>query len=241
MTDITINCDCEAESPYRSIGELKRDLLIGLGYPAQADNPPPGMSTELVYHLQRAQAQLIKKNPDLRTKRWFKWNMQAGVRFYDFSADVTDCGLALRPDAIEWVGWVNENNFWFPLVAGIRPEFYTSATLQGYPTHYEFRSCIEIFRAPSADGWKLYVKGEFKQTAFANDEHKPIIDDEAILLLALAMAKGRRGHKDAGDAYAQASNYLRDLKAGKHGTRRYVPGGREIPPAVPPRMTTFDG
>jgi hypothetical protein len=241
MTDAPMNCDCESESPYRTIAELTRDMMIGLGYAAQASNPPPGMSEEILYHLQRAQAQLIKKNPDLRTKRFFKWTTVADTRYYDLSANETTCGLALRPEGIEWVGWEDSNGNWQELIHGIRPAFYTSVSQNGNPSHYEVRSCLEVFPAPSTSGWKLWVKGEFAQTAFDNPEHKPIIDDEAVLLLALAMAKGRRNHRDKNDAYAQASNYLRDLKAGKHGTRRYIPNTKLPPPMTPPRMESFDG
>lgn len=241
MTDTTMNCDCEVESPYRSIQALKRDMMIGLGYAAQADNPPPGIADELLYYLQRAQAQLIKKNPDLRTKRFFRWDTVQGTRYYDLDANTTSCGLRLRPDTVEWVGWRDSNGRWTPLVNGIPPEFYTSVTQEGFPTHYEIRSCLEIFPAPSTSGWQLWIKGEFAQTAFANNEHKPIIDDEAVLLLAVAMHKGAKGKRDAGDAYAQATNYLRDLKAGKHGTRRYVPGTIVPPPMTQPRMVAFDG
>lgn len=241
MTDAAMNCDCESESPYRAISALKRDMMIGLGYAAQADNPPPGMADEMLYYLQRAQKHLILKNPDLRTLRLFKWTTVQGTRYYDLTSHDTNCGCALRPEAVQWVGWKDANGRWTELINGISPRFYTTSSQEGYPTHYEIRSCLEIFPAPSYTGWELWIKGQFKATAFANNEHKPILDDELVLLLALAMAKGKKGHKDAGDAYTQAGNYLKDFKAGLHGTRRYIPGEIAAAPAVQPTMDSFDG
>lgn len=227
------------------MAQLRRRMLIRLGYAAQADNPPPGMVVFLTDFLQSAQKLLYIKNPSLRTERFYRWTMTPGVRYYgikdnDSQTDFTDitCGKHLNEYQVTWVGLEDLNGAWLPLVDGIDPTYYTTAGQRGLPSNYEIRSCIEIFPAPNA-AYKLWIKGQFDLEPFTADTDRTTIDSELVFLLALGNAKLDRGQRDAQDVLTEAGNYLKDVKSGKHGTRRYIPGTRPLPPAIQPRLITF--
>jgi hypothetical protein len=80
---VALNCDCSDTTGYRTLLELRQDMLRRLGYGAQVANPPPGMADLLTSFLQDAQRSLIRRFPSLRTERWFSWSLTAGERFYD--------------------------------------------------------------------------------------------------------------------------------------------------------------
>lgn len=79
-----VNCNCTDTTGYRTLLQLRTDLMVALGYAVQAASPPPGMASLLTLHLQQAQRQIIQRFPSLRTERWFTWSLKAGERFYDF-------------------------------------------------------------------------------------------------------------------------------------------------------------
>lgn len=245
MSEVDFNCECESISNHKTLAQLRRRMMIRLGYAAQADNPPPGMNDLLTTFLQDAQEQLYVKNPSLRTERLYRWTMTPGIRYYgirdnDTETDFTDitCGKHLDEYQITWVGIEDLNGAWLPLVDGIDPTYYTTASLRGLPSNYEIRSCIEIFPAPNA-AYKLWIKGNFTLEPFEAPTDRTTFNDMLVFLLALGNAKAHYGQKDAETALTQAGNYLIDVKAGKHGTRRYIPGTRPLPPAIRPRLITF--
>lgn len=89
------NCDCADNTNYRTLLQLRQDMLRRLGYGAQVNNPPPGMADLLTSFLQDAQRSLIRRYPSLRTERWFSWSLTAGERFYDLPGN--DEGVPLGP------------------------------------------------------------------------------------------------------------------------------------------------
>lgn len=81
-------CACDDTTGYRTLSELRADLMADLGYAAVASNPPPGMASFLNLKLRQAQTLLIRRFPYLRTERWFTWNLVANDRTYDFPLNV---------------------------------------------------------------------------------------------------------------------------------------------------------
>lgn len=218
------NCECD-EGFYgnETLYDLRRDVLIRLGYAAQVDNPPPGMAELVNAFLQRAQSFLYRRYRVLQTERFYRWEMTPGERFYGIRDNIDDCPKKLEATRITWAGVEDLNGTWLPLRAGIRPEYYTSVTFEGLPTCYEVRQCIEVFPAPD-EAYTLRIKGHFGLSRFTEDTDQCTIDSELLFMWALANAKNHYGHPDASDVAAQAQTYLRDLIAETHGTRRYIPG-----------------
>jgi hypothetical protein len=223
------NCDCDSGGYLNeTLGDLRRSLLIRLGYAAQADNPPPGMAALLNDFLQRGQKFLYRRYRALETERMFSWTMTPGERFYGIRDNDGSCIKKLDEYRLSWVGVSDLNGFWLPMRQGIDPVFYTAETFQGIPSHYEVRQCIEVFPAPSA-AYTLRIKGHFGLNRFTEDTDQTTIDSELVFMWALANAKNHYGQPDAADVAAQAQTYLRELVAGSHGTARTIPGMVDVP------------
>lgn len=225
------NCECEEETDNETLAQLRRRLLVRLGYAAQADNPPPGMADLLDDFLVQSQRLLYRRYRALRTERFFTWTMIVGQRFYDLPDNDETCNKVLDPYRLSWVGVEDTNGAWYGLVKGIPPEVYTSVENQGLPALYEIRQCIEVFPAPS-DNYKLRIKGHFGLTEFDEDTDTTTIDSELVFLWALANAKAHYGQPDASNVAAQAQTYLSTLVSGSHQTARYIPG-RSVSPPIP--------
>ena len=116
------NCECD-EGFYgaETLAGLRRDILVRLGYAAQADNPPPGMAELLNSFLQRGQAFLYRRYRALQTERFYRWTMTVGERFYGIRDNIDDCTRKLDSGKITGA-WVEDlNGTWLPLTQGIPP------------------------------------------------------------------------------------------------------------------------
>lgn len=244
------NCDCTLFSTsgieLQTLNELRYRMMVRLGYAASANNPPPGMNDLLYEFLYNSQVMLYKNHRELHTERFFKWTMVPGVRFYGIAAndndDTADCFYTIDPYKVSWVGFEDLNQAWYELQAGIDPILYTRVQIStGWPTNYEIRQCVEIFPAPKS-AYTLWLKGHIGLLPFPNDSSDPqtTIDSEAVFLLALANAKSHYGQRDAQSVASQAGAYVRDLVAGTHLTRKYVPRTRVANPATPPKFLPLD-
>lgn len=223
-----INSACDDASGYRTLLELRQDLLRRLGYGAQIASPPPGVAALLDSFLQDAQRSLIRRYPSLRTERWFSWSLTAGENFYnlpnnDEQTVAPICTKQLDPLRITWVG-AQRDNVWYPLRRGIPATVMGYATTSGWPSHYDIRQAIEIWPAPAATQGALRIRGHFKAEPFQADADKTTIDDQAVFLLALMNAKAHYGKPDANNLASQLEVYIQSLVAGTHGPQRYIPG-----------------
>lgn len=231
------NCACDDDYPRTTLGALRNRLATRLGFATQVAMGvlPPGMSELLDDFIRNAQEMLYRRYAVFRMERFYAWDMEPGVRFYDFGANADACPKRMDPRMVTWVGISQGDLSWRPLVCGIDPVMYGSPS-PGIPSHYEIRQCIEVWPAPVDDTWKLRIKGHFGLLSLDTDSDETTIDPEAIFLQALANAKAHYGQADAGNYAAQATAYVRSLIAGSHHTRRYVPGTHIPPPAVRPVM-----
>lgn len=229
------NCACD-DGFYdaETLAELRISLLERLGFAAQVNNPPPGMSALLDNFLRRGQSFLYRRYRALQTERFYRWTMTPGERFYGVRDNIDDCIKKLDAYKLTWVGVEDLNGAWLEMQSGIPPQFYTSVQYEALPARYEVRGCIEVFPAPDA-AYTLRVKGHFGLQRFTEDTDPCTLDSELVFLWALANAKNHYGQPDAGDVAAQAQTYLREIVAGSHGTARYVPGAGAEMDYVPPR------
>lgn len=227
------NCECEEDTGYSTLAELRRRLMIRLGYSAQVNNPPPGMTELLNDFLYSSQKWMYDRFKSLRTERFYSWTMEPGTRFYDLDANEETCLKRMNAYKVSWVGIEDLNGAWTPLIKGIPPECYTSINFEGLPVRYEIRQCIEVFPAPSA-AYKLRIKAHFGLEPFDEDDDKTTIDSELVFLWALGVAKAHYGKPDADDIKAQANIMLGQLVAGTHETGRCIPNNVPQLPAPAP-------
>lgn len=237
-------CDCFEDgdpTPRRTLAELRRSMLIRLGYAAQLNNPPPGVLPLVDEYLRDAQLQIDVGFRERRIERFFRWPLIPGQRFYGLRANTDGCAAKLNRNLLSWVGIRERNGTWYPLIHGIPPEAYSrSLANTGWPTRYEIRECVELFPAPREELF-LVIKGFVELWPLEEPTDYTTHDSQAVFLLALANAKAHYGHQDAGNIFAQADRYMAKMFANSHQTARYIParnGPREA--AVRPRMTEFD-
>jgi hypothetical protein len=235
------NCDCGNDEPRRTLVQVRRDLMIRLGFAAQVNNPPPGMALLLDTFIRDAQEQIHRSFRDRRIERFFRWPLVPGSRFYGLRASIDGCPVRLDRNRISWVGIQELNGTWYPLTHGIPPEAYSRALSNlGWPTRYEIRECVEIFPAPREELY-LMIKGDYENQTLEDDGDYLTMDGHAVMLLALANAKAHYGRSDAANIFQQADTYLGKLMSQSHQTARYIPSPRgPLPAASRPRMTEFD-
>ncbi len=234
--DTGYNCACDDDYPRTTLEQMRNRLATRLGFATQVAMGvlPPGMAPLLDDFTRNAQEMLYRRYSVFRMERFYAWDMQPGVRFYDFDANADACPKHMDPRMVTWVGISQGDLSWRPLVCGIDPVMYGSPGA-GIPSHYEIRQCIEVWPAPVDDTWKLRIKGHFGLLPLDADSDETTIDPEAIFLQALANAKAHYGQPDAENYAAQAAGYVHSLVAGSHHTRRYVPGAsRATAPWVRP-------
>lgn len=227
--------------PMQTLSDLRTRILIGLGFANQATNPPPGMAAFVNDKLLGAQNYLYRRYPALHTRRFFRWKVNPGQRFYSLMDNDEDviAGYHMDPaKTIEWAGIQDSRNVWYPLIEGIPPQLYTMIAKPWRPARYDIRQAIELYPAPDQTYW-LWIRANFGLLSFVNDGDVSTIDSELVYLHALALAKGHYGQPDANNVEALANAYRGELIAGTHKTAHYVPGTVAIPPAVRPTLIQY--
>ena len=236
------NAISNAAIPTDTLSDLRLRVLIRLGFANQAANPPPGMALLVNDFLESAQTFLYKRYLQLSSKRYFRWKINPGQRFYGFGDNDESplTGLTLDPlKSVDWVGIQDSRNVWYPMIQGIPPQLFTMITKPWRPARYEFGRAIEIYPMPDQTYW-LWVKGSAALMPFTLDTQSTSIDSELIFLWALGNAKAHYGQPDASNVAAQANAYKAELIAGTHQTAHYLPGTIAVPPAVRPTLIQFD-
>lgn len=241
---ISYNGACLDEAvPTETLLQLRTDILIELGFASQAASPPPGMVLLINSWLTRNQKYLYRRYTQLHTRRWFRWKVNPGQRFYSLKDNDEDvlCNYQMDPlKTIEWAGIQDSRNVWYPLVEGIDGQLYTMIDKPWRPARYEIRQSIEIYPAPDQTYW-MWMKAHFGLRTFVADSDLSTIDATLLFLHTLSVAKAHYGQPDANNIQAEANAYRKALIAGTHGTRRYIPGTQSIPPAIRPTLIRFTG
>jgi hypothetical protein len=239
---ISYNCECVDEVvPTETLLQLRTDILTELGFATQAASPPPGMAALVNSWLSRGQKYLYRRYNQLHTRRMFRWKVNPGQRFYSLKDNDEDvlCNYQMDPlKTIEWAGIQDSRNVWYPLVEGIQPQLYTMIDKPWRPARYEIRQCIELYPAPDQTYW-LWMKAHFGLRALVADTDSSTIDATLLFLHTLAVAKAHYGKPDANNVQAMANAYRKELIAGTHGTKKYIPGATAIPPAIRPTLIQF--
>lgn len=240
---LSYNCDRLDFSGYPSqtLAQLRVRMMRRLGFSNQATNPPPGMAALIDEFLTSAQTFLYRRYPALHTRRFFRWKLSPGLRFYSLKDNDDDVLSNFHLDPakkVEWAGIQDTRNVWYPLVKGIPPQLYTMIDKPWRPARYDIRQGIEIYPAPDQTYW-LWLRGHFGLLSFAADGDQTTIDSELVFLHALANAKAHYGQPDAESVATQADVYRKELIAGTHQTAHYVPGTTALPPAVRPTLVEF--
>ena len=220
---------------YRTLLQLRTDMLIRLGLAGNTSAPPPGMNNLLNSFLQSAQRQLLARPGVPRQIMYFTWTMAAGQKFYGLDTNEEATGRRIDPYHVLSAS-VQRDDCWYPLVHGIPPALY-SESMTGFPSRYQINQSIEVWPTPEADVQYLRLRGYARPSAFAGDSDYPSIDDELVYLMALSMAKQHYEQPDWQSVRQEAEFRLGQLVGGGHQTARYIPGAVEPLPYTEPKPT----
>lgn len=226
---------------YDDLLTLQTRMLVRLGFANQTADPPPGMAALLQEFLQSAQNYLYRRYSATRTRRWFRWKVNPGQRFYSLLDNDENIlqDYTMDPEkTVIYAGIQDSRNVWYPLIEGIPAQLYTMLAKPWRPARYEIRNAIELYPAPDQT-YFLWVKGHFGLQSFSNPTDLTTIDSELVFLHALANAKSHYGQPDANNIEAQANAFRAELVASSHKTAHYIPGTIPIPPAIRPTLIQF--
>ena len=226
---------------YDDLLTLQTRMLVRLGFANQTADPPPGMAALLQEFLQSAQNYLYRRYSATRTRRWFRWKVNPGQRFYSLLDNDENIlqNYTMDPEkTVIYAGIQDSRNVWYPLIEGIPAQLYTMLAKPWRPARYEIRNAIELYPAPDQT-YFLWVKGHFGLQSFSNPTDLTTIDSELVFLHALANAKSHYGQPDANNIEAQANAFRAELVASTHKTAHYIPGTIPIPPAIRPTLIQF--
>lgn len=229
--------------PSDTLGNLRVRIMRRLGFSNQATNPPPGMTELINDFLFDGQSYLWRTFQALQTRRFFRWKIIPGQRFYSLIDNDDDVLSTFHMDplkTIEWAGIQDTRNVWYPLIEGIPPQLYTMITKPWRPARYAINQALEVYPMPDQT-YFLWMRANFGLLAFSADGNQTTIDSNLVFLHALANAKNHYGQPDAKDIESQAQAYRGFLVAATHGTTKYIPGTIAVPPAVRPTLIQFDG
>lgn len=201
----------------RTLGELRYDLAVRLGYGAQG-TVSALQRPILDNFLQDAQRQLARRETDVLLSKRIndEGQFHCGQILYDIP---DDCD----PLQLTYMG-IRVNDAYLPLKYGIdeRRNYETEAR----PFFYEIRHGttdqpqIEVWPEPNEEA-KYRIAYQPVLVKFVNNDDKASIDDHVIFLLALANAKAHYQQPDAGAISNELDQYLRQLKYRQHSNRSY--------------------
>lgn len=133
--------------------------------------------------------------------------------------------------------WLFDDPRWLPLQSGIGADLY-NMTQPTTPTRYELREYFEIFPIPNK-AFIAWIKGHMGLMEFTADTDTTTIDPEAVFLQALVWGKMHFRQPDAMQHAKELDDYVRQLNAGRHAGKRYIPNPDKQPVALPYPQVTF--
>ena len=228
LATIGYNCSCDGADgfQYRTLLEMRQEMLIGLGRGNQLASPGPGVAALVDMHLRNAQNLLYNRAQWLCAETYFSWPLLQGVRLYGLAQNAEPCSKRINVNKITWAGIVRDS-IYFPMRQGIWPALHSYDTVTGYPQRFDIRQCLEVWPAPDITEGSIVIRGNFGLMPLVADADRATIDDYLICQLALGTLKRHFRQPDAADYIQAGEVLLNNLVAGTHtGMARYVPGQR---------------
>lgn len=204
----------------RSLGSLRQELRDRLGFAAQGTQSGPNAAI-MDSFLRQAQTMLYWEFDWKYLIKTTDITSQIGQNFYDWPNDVD-------PDRLISVVIVDNAaatpNI-YPLIEGIDWQHDNYNTPQGRPERYERRNQIEIWPEPDRSTFDIRLEYIQRLGAFTIDTDKATIEEDVILLFAIAAGKAHYRHPDSNNYLQQTERFLRRLKGKNMGLKRFVRGG----------------
>lgn len=210
---------------YRTLGDLRGELLARLGMGAMGASG--GANQALIDSFLRNGQHQLYHLQDWKHLTWHQ-DYTTGVdqNLYDYPDDADQDRRILRVE-------VKIAGMFTPVHMGITTDMWSTMDTKGAPARYEPYAQLLIY--PKADqAYTLRVWYVKDLEPFTENAHRATIDDEMILLHALANAKAHYRHPDATRYEGQLDNLVARIRGQsfKQVYRRESEGVVEPRPAV---------
>ncbi len=192
---------------YDTLGTMIDSVLAeaGLGVQGLSSDLKP----QIVRYLQKAQKRLWMEYRFMRARTRIDVPLIVGQAFYDLP-DAFDAGSI---DTITATS-VDGRNQW-KLVAGIAQEDRARSAYSlsdcGEPSRYDvFEGRLEVIKPPTATGkaTKLILEGYLGPAVLTEDEDRPTVDSEAMVMLAAIDLKSFKKQSISPQELAAVASYI---------------------------------
>ena len=218
---------------YRTLTELRAELLARLGMGAMGSSG--GANQTLIdSFLRNGQAQLYWTTDWKHLIDYDDADLGASQNLIDYASvgTMNSAHTCVRDKRVLRVETVYSGQ-WRQLEEGISTAHWNTMDTESYPVRYERYAQIMVY--PKADAvytirqWFVADLGRFTQNADV-----ATLDDEMILLHALANAKAHYRHPDAPTYQGQLDNLLSSLRGQSFGSNRVYRRDSTPPPLARP-------
>lgn len=196
---------------YRTLGDLRSELLARLGMGAMGASG--GANAVLIdSFLRNGQAQLYRMQNWKHLQDWFDATTGVGQNLYDYpTAGTMDTGIGCSRDKrILRVETVLSGQF-VPVTEGITTAMWSTMDQRSNPQRFERLKQILVY--PKADAaYTLRIWFVQDLMPFTNANDVATLDDEMILLHAVANAKAHYRQPDAASYQGQLNELLGSLR-----------------------------
>ena len=213
---------------YRTLGDLRDVLRARLGFGAQGSSGGANQ-TLLDSLLQNGQVQLYWLQDWRHLTAYEDFTTGVGQTLYDYPADCENDRRILRLE-------VNYSGQWSQLSEGISTSMRSTVSTRSVPCRYERFDQIELYPEPDVATYTVrawYVKD---LQPFVDDSDRATIDDQMILLHAVANGKAHYRQPDAKVYEGQLNTLMSSIRGQSFGSngvyRRGNDSALERKPAV---------
>lgn len=220
--------------PYKTLGELRSSLLGRLGMGGMGASG--GANQSLIDgFLQSAQRQLYWLQDWRRLQDYLDISTGVGQNLYDYPATGVMTGRGCAQDQRILKIELKISGQWVQLKEGITTEMWSTMDMQTQPQRYERLAQILVYPKAGAV-YTIRVWFVADLMPFTQESHRATIDDEMILLHAIATAKNHYRQPDAKIYEGQLNTLLAQIRGQSFGAngvyRRGAEAPREPKPAV---------
>jgi hypothetical protein len=207
------------QSRYKTLGQLRTDLRIRLGFIAQGPAAANNQAT-LDSFLQEAHDYVYGELNPSPARHKSIIQLQPGEVAYDYHDDILDEDI--DPGNIISV-WVKiSDTIRQELAQGITEYDRSMADFRSWPERYDtLAGQIELYPVPD-QAYDLIIEHIRLQGRFEQDADRPSVPHRLVFQYALANAKAHYRHPDAQAAATTFTNMLAREKGKQHEGRRYI-------------------
>lgn len=210
---------------YRTLGELRSELLSRLGMGGMGASGGANQAA-IDSYLRNGQAQLYRATDWRHLQEYEDKTTGVGQTLYDYPVNCSRDRRLLRIETII-------SGRYRPLDEGITTEMWSNMSTPGYPACFERFAQILLYPEPDA-AYTLRIWYIKDLSRFTQDGDRATLDDDMILLHALANAKAHYRQPDAETYQGQLNSLLASLRGQSFGSAGSYKFGPE-PEAAEPR------